>query len=242
MDVSDETRETCEPVAWWQRPFDGLTLALTAMISGALLWNALFPSFYYMVFIFWVGAFWAGIGVVLCVRLFLAGMGRRLTDRPVIWVGWRGVTAWMVVVSVAVLLKLPLRVGFALARADLERAVAQDQRPGETFSLTRSQYGIYGIRQQAQRRCHRDDRIYFTLANDDEAGFVHSTSGIEDLWLQPRQQGAPRGQLVLDGRRLILAAHRALSRRRTDPGAARLPRYGQPRYGHDRRRVRRCRN
>ena len=189
MESSDEARETCEPAAWWQRPFDGFTLALTAMMSGALLWNALFPSFYYMVFIFWVVAFWAGIGVVLCMRLLIAGMGRRLTDRPVTWAGWRGVTTLMVVVSVALLLKLPLRVGFALARADLEQAVEQDQRPGETFALTRSQYGIYGIRQQAERRCHRDDRIYFTLANDDEAGFVYSTSGIEDLCYNPGSKG-----------------------------------------------------
>ena len=93
------------------------------------------------------------------------------------------------VVSAVIALKLPLHAGFALARADLDRALRQDQQPGETFSLARSRYGIYSIRQQAHRRCHREDRIYFTLANDSEAAFVYSPSGIDALCYNSGSKG-----------------------------------------------------
>ena len=159
------------------------------MLSGAMLWNALFPGFYYMDFIFFPVVLWASVGAVLIVRLLIASMGTRLTGRPLVWTGWRGVMILIFVVSVVVWLKLPLHAGFALARADLDRAIQQDLQPGDTFHLARYRYGIYPIHQQARRRCHHEDRIYFMLANDPEAAFVYSTSGIDDLCYNSGSKG-----------------------------------------------------
>jgi hypothetical protein len=37
------------------------------------------------------------------------------------------------------------------------------------------------VHQEARRRCHHRDRIYFSLANDSEAAFIYSPNGIDDL-------------------------------------------------------------
>lgn len=181
--------ENQSPAAWWQRPFDGYTLTLAALFCGAMLWNALFPGFYYMLFAFFVITLWGGIAAVVGVRLLIAGIGNLVTGRPVVWAGWGGVMVLITVVSAVILLKLPLHAGFALAQADLDRAVQEDLKPGDSFSLARSQYGIYGIRQTAHRRCHHKDRIYFALANDSEAAFVYSPSGIDDLCYNSGSKG-----------------------------------------------------
>ncbi len=175
--------------AWWQRPFDGFTLTMVALGSGALLWNALFPGFYYMAWVFFVLMLWAGLALLLFIRLLIAGIGTRSAGRPVVWSGWKSVVAIPIVLSVVILLKLPLYAGFALAEADLDLAVRQDQRPGDEFPLARYRYGIYGIRQEAHRRCHHKDRIYFALANDSEAAFVYSESGIDDLCYNSGSKG-----------------------------------------------------
>lgn len=165
----------------WRSPFDAYTLAFAAMLAGAVLWNALFPGFYYMDFIFFVTMLWMSLATVVFLRLLLASIASRRTGRPVVWAGWLGVATLLCVVSVAILLKLPLHAAFAFARSELDRAIEQDRQPGETFPLANSSYGIYSIYQQAQRRCHHEERIYFTLANDAEAAFVYSPSGIDDL-------------------------------------------------------------
>ena len=128
------------------------------------------------------------------MRLAIAGIGSRLTGRPVSWKGVAGVLALMGIVTVAVLTKLPLHAGFAWARADLEQTLERDQQPGEDFALAYSQAGPYGFFQLARRRCHDEGRIYFTLANDYEAGFVHSPNGIDDLCYNSGSKGHRVGE------------------------------------------------
>jgi len=167
--------------SWWQSPFDASTVGVVALFSGVILWNALFPGFYYMVFVFALVLFWGGLSTWILLRLAMAGIGTRRTGRPVRWNGVAGVLSLMCLVTVAVLTRLPLFAGFALARADLEETLVNDAEPGESFQLARSRAGIYGILQEAHRRCHHKDRIYITLSSDPEAGFVHSPDGVDDL-------------------------------------------------------------
>lgn len=185
----NQAAENPNPTSWWQRPFDSFTLTIAALLSGVMLWNGLFPSFYYMSFVFFVMALWGALAAMLLVRLPLASLGMQLTGRPIIWTGWRGVMTLVSVVSVATLLKVPLHMGFALARAGLDRAIDEEMQAESTFPLSRSVHGIYAIQQQAQRRCHHEDRIYFTLANDSEAAFVYSPSGIDDLCYNSGDKG-----------------------------------------------------
>ena len=154
-----------------------------------MLWEARYPSFYYMTFVFLLVMLWAVVAAVVSVRSVIAGMGTLLTGRPVVSTGWRGVVALITLVSVVIVLKLPLHAGFALARTDLDRAVQEDQQPGDTFHLSRYQYGIYGIHQTARRRCHHKDRIYFELATDKESAFIYSPSGIDDLCYNSGSKG-----------------------------------------------------
>ena len=177
--------ESRTPPAWWQRPLDGYTLTFASLISGAMLWEARYPSF-----VFSVVMLWAGTAAVIGIRLVIAGIGTLLTGRPVVATGWRGVMALVTIVSVVLVSRLPLHAGFALARTGLDRALQEDQQPGDSFQLSRYQYGVYGIRgQTARRRCHHEDRIYFELATDKESAFVYSPSGIDDLCYNSGSKG-----------------------------------------------------
>jgi len=169
------------PYAWWQRPYDGLTLTIVAMVSGVLLWEGMFPAFYYMVHLFIVPAWAIVLGTFIATRIALAIPFARATGRPIVWSGAAGVLGLAGVVMVSLLLKVPLHVGFAFAESDLNRTIAEEAEAGQDFHLSRSSYGLYGVLQLARRKCHDDQRIYFTHANDGEAAFVYSTNGIDDL-------------------------------------------------------------
>ncbi|MGK0217571.1 MAG: hypothetical protein ACI9HE_001049 [Planctomycetota bacterium] len=175
--------------AWWQRPFDHTTLLIVALPSGAILWSAIQPSFYYMTFVFILTFYWLGISSFLVARATLAEFGSRLSGRPVRWSGWRLVLGLMSAVTLAILTKAPLYAGFALARADLDWAIANDMEPGESFHLARSNYGPYPMYQLAERSCHNKDRVYFNLSADTEAAFIYSTSGIDELCYNSGSKG-----------------------------------------------------
>lgn len=188
------TKITIQQPSLWQRPFDGSTLAIVSMASGVVLWRSMYPSFHYMVAPFAVGLLWALLAVLVLVRLVIAEAGCRLTGRRIHWRGMGGTLALLTAVSAAALLKLPLHLGFAFARPAFDQAIAQDLEPGESFPLANSSYGPYSVIQQARRRDRERhaDRIYFTLADDTEAGFVYSESGIDDL----RYNAGSKGHLT----------------------------------------------
>lgn len=162
---------------------------VVALPSGAVLWSAIYPGFYYLVFVGILAMYWLGLGAFLLVRTIIAASGARLTGHPVQWAGWSGAVALMTLVSVVILAKLPLRAAFAFARADLEQAILRDTRPGDSFHLMRYIYGPYPIHQLAERRCHHKDRVYFNLASDPESAFIYSTSGIDDLCYNSGSKG-----------------------------------------------------
>lgn len=112
--MNTATDDRARPL-WWQRPFDRTTLLVVALPSGAILWNAIFPGFYYMVLVGILALYWLGLGAFFLVRASIASTGAHLTGRPVLWEGWRGVIALMSVVSVAIAAKLPLHAAFAFA-------------------------------------------------------------------------------------------------------------------------------
>ncbi len=168
-------------IAWSQRPFDAATVAVVAMASGVLIWNALFPGFYYMANMFFVGLFWVGLAVLLGCRMAIAANASLVSGRPVVWNGWRGVALLAIGTTLLLLTKAPLHVAFALAHDDFDNAIAKDVRPEDEIRLSKSDYGLYSILQLAHRSCHDQDRIYFRLASDSEAGFVYSPNGVDDL-------------------------------------------------------------
>ena len=105
--------------AWWQRPFDASTLTLTAMMSGVLLWHALFPSFYYMNDFAFVVMFWGVLAAWLSVRIIIAGVWSRVSGRSVVATGWRGVAALVAFVTLLIVFRLPLHTAFAFAQPEL---------------------------------------------------------------------------------------------------------------------------
>lgn len=167
-------------------PFDRYTFAAAAALSAILLWEARLPGFYYLKIIFFLGALWASLCGLVAVRLVLAG----LTGREVPSTGWRGVLLLPAIATALVAFKAPLHLGFAFARPTFDHVIEHDLQPGESFPISRASAGVYSFFQEARRRCRHDpDRIYFRLSNDKEAGFVYSTSGIDDLCYNSGSKG-----------------------------------------------------
>ena len=93
------------------------------------------------------------------------------------------------VVTLLVAFKAPMHLGFAFARPALDQVIKMDFEPSGSFSISKASVGPYSIYQQANRDCHDKSRIYFTLSNDVEAGFVYSTTGIDDLCYNSGSKG-----------------------------------------------------
>ena len=178
-----------KPPAMWQLPFDRYTLALVSGLSAVVLWRAMLPSFYYMRFIFFLTMLWGSISLALSIRVVIALVGTFLTKRAALWTGWRSVVLLPAVVTLLVAFKAPMHLGFAFARPALDQVIKMDFEPSGSFSISKASVGPYSIYQQANRDCHDKSRIYFTLSNDVEAGFVYSTTGIDDLCYNSGSKG-----------------------------------------------------
>ena len=178
-----------EPLAFWQAPFDRYTLAIVSALSAILLWQSRLPSFHYLVIIFLPIMLFGAVLSLISLRLLIAVVGERLTQRRAVSTGWLSVLVVPTLATLLAVSKLPLYLAFAFAQPTLDQVIAQDLKPGESFPISRASAGPYSIFQQARRRCHHKDRIYFRLSNDNEAGFVYSTSGIEDLCYNSGSKG-----------------------------------------------------
>lgn len=172
-----------------QRSLERLLLVFVGGCAGIVLYQSLFPPFYYLAWIAWMLALWtAGMAALLLSRLSLtlsaksSPTGSRGTGpgRFIL-----GLLTW---VSLLVLVKLPLRASFLLAKPGLEGALAQHRDDLSKIGMWSYDYGLYPI-VSASRRCHDDQRIFFHFPSREEAAIIYSPSGIEDLCYNSGSKG-----------------------------------------------------
>ncbi|NNM30707.1 MAG: hypothetical protein HKO57_14400 [Akkermansiaceae bacterium] len=177
--------------ARWQRGVERMTLVVAGACSGVVLYLALFPGFYYMAWIFLGMMLWAVVTVafllqILAVQAIAKWKRAPVAGTPVNGLGF--IAGILVVVSLLIGFKVPLRASFLLARGGLEEALAEHRDDLEAVAHVPHNYGIYQIR-KAERRCHRKDRVYFRFRDDGEAAIIYSESGIDDLCYNAGSKG-----------------------------------------------------
>ena len=175
----------------WQQFFEQTSLAFAGACSGVVLYLALFPSFYYMAWIFFGVMLWGVVALgYLCQALPLLAIARwkRVTLPSSPPRSLKFIIGMLVLVSVLVGFKVPLRTSFLLARPGLERALADYHDDLDQVGRVHYNFGLYRIR-KAYRGCHKKDRVFFEFLNDSEAAIIHSTSGIDDLCYNSGSKG-----------------------------------------------------
>ena len=175
----------------WQQFLGQTTLAFVGACSGVVLYLALFPSFYYMAWIFCVFMIWGLAALAyLCqaVGLWAIARCKRAALPSALPSGLRFIMGMLVLVSLLVAFKLPLHASFLLARPALEEALAEHSDDLDEIGRRYYHFGIYSIR-KAQRGCHKKDRVFFQFRNDAEAALIHSRSGIDDLCYNAGNKG-----------------------------------------------------
>jgi hypothetical protein len=175
----------------WQRFFEQTTLAFAAACSGVVLYLGLFPSFYYMAWLFLGIMLWAAVTVAcLCQALALHVIARwkRVEPPASPASGFGFIIGMLVLVSVLVGFKAPLHASFLLARPGLEEALADHHDDLSQVGFVYHNYGLYRFR-KADRRCHKKDRVFFQFLDDSEAAIIYSESGIDDICYNSGNKG-----------------------------------------------------
>lgn len=178
-------------MAKWQQWLAQTTLALAGACSGVVLYKALFPSFYYMAWIFWMLMLWGLAAVAFlghCLVLWIIARCKRVPLPPSPLTGTGFIAGMLILVTLLVGFKLPLRTSFLLARPGLEKALAEHSDDLDQIGQRHYNFGIYSIR-RAYRGCHKKDRIYFQFRDDAESAIIYSESGIEDLCYNSGNKG-----------------------------------------------------
>ncbi|MCP4376209.1 MAG: hypothetical protein GY794_08565 [bacterium] len=193
MEYVDEShkRDAFMSMQRWQRFFEQMTLAFAAACSGVVLYLSLFPNFYYMAWIFFVVMLWAVITIgCLCQALALRTVARwkRVMLPPSRTGNLNFIIGMLVLVSVLVGFKAPLHASFLLARPGLEEALADHHDDLEQVGRIYHNYGLYQFR-NADRRCHKKDRVFFQFLDDGEAAVIYSESGIGNLCYNSGNKG-----------------------------------------------------
>ena len=178
-------------MAKWQQLLAQTALAFAGACSGVVLYKALFPNFYYMAWIFWVMMLWGLVALVtLCQALILWVVGRckRVTLLPSPLTGAGFIAGMLILVTLLVGFKVPLRVSFLMARPTLEQALAEYSDDLDQIGQRYYNFGIYSIC-RAYRGCHKKDRVYFQFRDDSESAIIFSESGIDDLCYNSGNKG-----------------------------------------------------
>ncbi len=175
----------------WQRLLERTTLAFAAACCGVVLYLALYPGFYYMAWLFFVVMLW-GVVAIACLghalAMFAIARLKRVSPPLLPTSGLGFIGGMLVLVSMLVAFKVPLRVSFLLARPGLEKALAENQDDLTRVGIVSYDFGLYQI-SKAYRGCHKKDRVFFQLRDDSEAAFIHSRSGIDDLCYNAGSKG-----------------------------------------------------
>ena len=202
MDTSTDTMQhkedgnakgSCVSLLRWQAFLAKTTLAFAAACSGVVLYEALFPSFYYMAWIACLIMLWGLVALAYLLQmLVLLAVARwkhvALPSSPQSGPGF--IAGLLLLVTLLVAFKMPLHASFLLAKPDLEQALAEHADDLDDIGRLAKYYncGIYPIH-KAHRRCHKKDRIYFQFRNDSESAIIYSESGIDDLCYNSGNKG-----------------------------------------------------
>lgn len=169
------------------RPFGGVTLLASGVIGGLVLWYAAFPSMYYLAWIAAIGALFVGTVGVSAIHLAIgvgAALALRRADKRVCPSGAGLLLGWVLAVTLAVGLELPLRAHFALARGGLEQQLESYQGGAHR----RGWAGAFLIGHITPGRCDAA-RTLLWVDNDSESALVHAPGGIEGLCYNEGQTG-----------------------------------------------------
>ena len=175
----------------WQRFIERTNLTFAAACSGVVLYLALYPGFYYMVNFAFCILLWGAVAVgclfqLLAVQAFALWKRLPLPSSAARGLGF--IFCVLLLTSLLVAFKVPLRASFLLAKPGLEEALEQHRDDLSKVGLVHHDYGIYEFR-GAGRRCHHKDRVFFQFRNDGEAAIIYSESGIEDLCYNSGNKG-----------------------------------------------------
>ncbi len=175
----------------WKRTLERLSLVFAGAACGVLLYLALFPAFYYMMWAGLVPALWIAVLIGHTVQtwiLLLVAASKKLPLPTNQGGNGKFLLSLVVLVTFAVGLKLPLHFSFLLARPGLEESLAAHSDDLSQVRHASHDYGLYQIG-RAERYCHNKDRIYFRFQNDSESAMIYSESGIDDLCYNSGNKG-----------------------------------------------------
>ena len=175
---------------WLKGPGWRLFSALGLLVLG-LLWLGLHPSFYYMVGLLLVPLAWWVMLVVLVLRIGVQNFMVRRHQVPAqkrigAVLRYAYLIGIFVAATILLIFAVPMKMGFLTAEPTLSRLVNEDNLALSPRLIEDVRAGPYVVSAQAttSRRKDRSDlnkRVVFILANDHEAGFIYSPTGIDDL-------------------------------------------------------------
>lgn len=175
----------------WQQLFGRMILAFAGAGSGIGLYLALYPGFYYMTWFFFLIMLWAllavgYLGQVIALQLIALVKRDTLPCLPAKGLGF--IIGMLVVVSLLLVFNVPLHASFLLAKPGLEEALTQHHDDLSAVGRVHHNYGLYRF-SKADRRCHKQDRVFFQFLHDGEAAIIYSESGLEDLCYNAGSKG-----------------------------------------------------
>lgn len=160
-------------------------------LFALLLWLGCQPRFYYLTGFFLVLLAWGGMLFVLVLRMAVQSYLARqhqvsAPKRTGIVLRYACFVGILVAATVLLYFAVPMRVGFLTAMPTLSRLVDRDnpalsQEPDEDVRAGLYVLSARATKARRERGVDTDKRVVFILANDHEAGFIYSPTGIDDL-------------------------------------------------------------
>ncbi|MHC4296696.1 MAG: hypothetical protein ACYS7Y_05290 [Planctomycetota bacterium] len=183
---------------WLKGPSWRLFAASGLAVLG-LLWLGLHPSFYYMDGLFFVPLAWGIMLVVLILRIgiqsFLVRRHQASAQKRIGAVlRYAYLVIIFVVATILLIFAVPMKIGFLTAKPALSRLVNEDNLALSPKLVEDVRAGPYVVSAKATNsyRKNRSDlnkRVILILANDHEAAFIYSPTGIDDLWYNEGNRG-----------------------------------------------------
>ena len=163
----------------------------TGVVVLGLFWQGLYPHFYYMVDFFVLGLVWFGAVLMFVVLMALRSWLLHEYPGPVqtaqtALLQWACVFGILLLVTALLAFKVPMRLGFLTARPGLSRLVNEHTIDEFRGLAEDTRFGLYTISASSTERrgVDRSDAhqcVIFRLADDGEAAFIYSPTGIDDL-------------------------------------------------------------
>jgi hypothetical protein len=158
-----------------------LILLLEGLLAAWFVWRGLYPGFYHLTDVTALVLMWVGIAAISAVAL--PWQSRKLFQNAIQWSTFVGVAC---LITLLIVFKVPMRVGFLTARAELSQLV-ETRRHSEKIFAEDVRMGLYTFSASETNRRYRsgiDDgkyRVFLLVGDQGEAAFIHSTEGIAGL-------------------------------------------------------------